>query len=223
MTIKEFFQKYNGIGVDFDGYYGFQCVDLYRQYVKEVLNFEQSPSLGNDGAYKIWDNYRKSDFDSIGNTPQAVPQLGDIIIWSKSARLPYGHISVFNYGDVNSFVSFDQNFPTGSTCHFQNHNYEGILGWLRPKDFDFTEVEITDKTKIDMGEHWGIMEVQAIKSTLKDQIRTIENLNEKMKDQKIKCEERISALKEKSAEIFWMDLFSIIWEKVQIWKKKKVG
>jgi hypothetical protein len=35
---------------------------------------------------------------------------------------------------MSSFTSFDQNWPTGSCCHFQYHeNYDGVIGWLRPK------------------------------------------------------------------------------------------
>lgn len=175
MKIKEFFYKWNGKGIDYDGYAGFQCVDLYRQYCQEVLKLEQSPGV--KGAYQIWTTYRKSDFEKIKNTPKAVPQLGDIIVWSREAGGGYGHVAIFNYGDVDSFVSFDQNFPTGSLCHFQNHNYGNVLGWLRPKNFNFESVEINDQTKIDMGKPHGLMEVQAIRSKLNDQERAIKNLN----------------------------------------------
>jgi len=44
----------------------------------------------------------------------------------------WGHIAIYYEGDVNSFVSFDQNFPTGSSCHLQGHDYQNVLGWLHP-------------------------------------------------------------------------------------------
>lgn len=172
MIIKDFFTFWNGKGIDFDGYYGFQCVDLYRQYVKDVLNLPQSPGVV--GAYQIWDRHDSTKFEKIKNTPEAIPQLGDIIIWKKIAN----HVSIFNYGDIESFVSFDQNWPIGSICHFQNHNYTNVIGWLRPKGFDFTEIEINDQTKIDLGEKLGLMEVQAIKSTILDQRKTIKGLKD---------------------------------------------
>ena len=38
MTLDEFVKKYNGKKVDYDGRYGCQCVDLFRQYCEDVLN-----------------------------------------------------------------------------------------------------------------------------------------------------------------------------------------
>ena len=36
MNLREFIIKYNGKKVDFDGAFGAQCVDLFRQYNKDV-------------------------------------------------------------------------------------------------------------------------------------------------------------------------------------------
>ncbi|WP_252722587.1 hypothetical protein [Treponema phagedenis] len=38
MSLDEFVKKYLGKKVDYDGHYGAQCVDLFRQYCKDVLN-----------------------------------------------------------------------------------------------------------------------------------------------------------------------------------------
>lgn len=130
MSADEFFGKYNGKGVDFDGFYGFQCMDLYRQFCKEVLNVPQSPGVS--GAVKVWDTYLKNYFVRIDNTPTGVPIKGDIIIWSQGVG-QYGHIAVCKDADINKFTSFDQNWPVGSLCHFQPHNYKYVLGWLRFK------------------------------------------------------------------------------------------
>ena len=128
ITIDEFFNKYNGKGIDFDNFYGFQCVDLAQQYNQEAIN---APRLTGNAA-DIWDSYPKNFYTRISNTPTGVPQKGDIVIWNKALN-GVGHIAVFKEGNVNTFVSFDQNWPTGSKCHFQNHNYNFVLGWLRPK------------------------------------------------------------------------------------------
>ena len=37
MTLDEFVEKYNGKKIDYDGHYGAQCVDVFRQYCKDVL------------------------------------------------------------------------------------------------------------------------------------------------------------------------------------------
>lgn len=130
MTTDEFVSKYNGKTIDFDGVFGGQCVDLYRQFVKEVLGFPQSPPV--TGAYQVWDTYLGQYFDRIDNTPSGTPQKGDILIWGQSVG-KYGHIAVYLEGNTSSFKSFDQNWPVGTNCHIQSHNYNGLLGWLTPR------------------------------------------------------------------------------------------
>lgn len=130
MTVDEFFKKYNGKGIDFDGFYGFQCMDLAQQYVKDCVGGKQ---LGGPNAKDCWTNYPKETFDRITNTPTGVPQLGDIVIWGAMPGNVYGHIAVYYAGNTVNFTSFDQNWPVGSTSHFQVHNYNYVLGWLRPK------------------------------------------------------------------------------------------
>ena len=132
MKIDEFFSAYNYKPIDYDGAYGFQCMDLYHKYVSLVLPGYPHPSQ--PGAAWIWDTYDPKYYDRIVNTPLAIPQKGDILIWGKSAGGGYGHVAVYSSGNLFNFVSFDQNWPNGSYCHFQGHNYfGGLLGWIRPK------------------------------------------------------------------------------------------
>ncbi|GIW70240.1 MAG: hypothetical protein KatS3mg101_0987 [Patescibacteria group bacterium] len=130
MTFEEFIKKYDGKGIDYDNAFSTQCVDLYRQYVKEVLGFPQSPAV--EGAKDIWDTYLPEYYDRVENTPYGVPEKGDIVIWGTKVG-KYGHVAVFIEGDAKRFKSFDQNFPVGSLCHIQEHTYNGVLGWLKPK------------------------------------------------------------------------------------------
>lgn len=127
MTIDEFVRKYDGKGIDYDGSFGNQCVDLYRQYVKECLMFPQSPPV--PGAKDIWDTYLPDYFRRIENTPTGIPEKGDIVIFSTGT---YGHVSVFVEGNTTRFTSFDQNYPSGSLCHLQGHTYSAVIGWLTP-------------------------------------------------------------------------------------------
>lgn len=129
MNYEGFKQKYNGIQIDYDGYYGFQCMDLANQYNKEVVG---APRLSGD-AKDVWNTYPKSNYDRISNTPTGVPVKGDMLIWGPMPGNPYGHIAVFDNGNVNTFQSFDQNWPVNSYCHLQGHSYDYLLGWLRPK------------------------------------------------------------------------------------------
>ena len=129
MTLDDFIKKYDGKGIDFDGKFSTQCVDLYRQYVKEVLSFPQSPPV--EGAKDIWDTYLPEYYKRIENTPYGVPEKGDIVIWGTKIG-KYGHVAIFLEGDAKKFKSFDQNFPVRTLCHIQEHTYTGVLGWLRP-------------------------------------------------------------------------------------------
>ena len=61
MTFDNFITKYNGKFIDFDGYYGYQCVDLARQYIKDVLGYAPytaMPSAAN--AKTIFNNFKSN-------------------------------------------------------------------------------------------------------------------------------------------------------------------
>lgn len=130
MSLSEFINKYNGKKIDFDGYYGAQCMDLMHFYIVEVLGLGRNV-LTAPTAFQAYQN-GDGNFEKLNNTSAAVPQAGDIIFWNTKVG-PAGHAAVFVEGDVNSFRSFDQNWPVGAGCHIQNHNYFGVAGWLRPK------------------------------------------------------------------------------------------
>ena len=183
MTLQEFFGKYEGRGIDYDGSYGFQCVDLYRQYVKEVLEAKQSPPV--PGAKDIWTNYLTDVFTKVSNNPDNAPRSGDVVIWGEGI-CPFGHIAICSEpGDKYSFTSFDQNYPLGSVCHFQKHTYFSVIGWLRPRSLPQpvespTTAVNPDQVKMDLGEPFGIQEIQAIKSMLLDNNKALEDITIEM-------------------------------------------
>ena len=49
--VEDFFEKYNNKYVDYDGFYGTQCVDLVQYYNKEVVG---GSFLAGEGAADIW-------------------------------------------------------------------------------------------------------------------------------------------------------------------------
>jgi len=136
MTLQEFITKWNGKGIDFDGAYGDQCMDLMHQYHVEVLGIIDYRTLAAPAAKDVYlqfeTRFNHDLFEKIANTPTGVPNPGDIVLWGTGIG-PYGHVAVFVSGDANSFKSFDQNWPVDSKCHLQDHNYTGVLGWLRFK------------------------------------------------------------------------------------------
>ena len=50
MKIEEFINKYLNKIVDFDGAFGAQCVDVFRQYCKDVLEIPHTGAV--EGARK---------------------------------------------------------------------------------------------------------------------------------------------------------------------------
>lgn len=138
MSFDDFIKKWTNVGIDTDGVFGFQCMDLMHKYCQEVLGLNDLSILAAPTAkdvYLTFDKVTGHDlFTKIDNTPTGVPEKGDIIFWGTGVGSA-GHVAVFVQGDTDSFRSFDQNFPTNSLPHIQNHpDYNGVLGWLRIKN-----------------------------------------------------------------------------------------
>jgi cell wall-associated NlpC family hydrolase len=137
MTYQEFLDKYDGHYIDYDNYYGYQCVDLMRQYIKDVFQLDPYKVLpASPGAKQIYQRYNMGyPFEKIANTKTNFPQQGDIVFWDWYWRVTgvNGHVGIVvgEGSNVNNFITFDQNYPSGTACHRQLHNYRGVMGWLR--------------------------------------------------------------------------------------------
>lgn len=153
MTFTEFISKYNGKYIDTDNAYGGQCMDLMHQYCVEMLGIGDLSVLAAPSAKAVFETFSTIKghefFEQIINTPEGVPQEGDIVFWGNA---PYGHVAIFVEGGTNSFKSFDQNYPTGSPCHIQGHTYSSVVGWLRFKQ-DSQQAELT-KVRIERDRNW---------------------------------------------------------------------
>lgn len=132
MTISEVFFLLDGLFVDFDGYYGDQCVDL-AQVINKLYG---APRLSGD-AKDIWNTYPKENYTRINNAATNLPPEGAIVIWKgnqPNVTGPAGHIAIARKGCTSMLLkTFDQNYPTGSRCHSVDHTYAGVLGWLIKK------------------------------------------------------------------------------------------
>ncbi len=89
MTLNEFVIKWSGKMCEWDGKFGGQCVDLFRQYVHEVLGLPQPKGV--EGAKDFWINYEtdpnlKNNFLKLTNTDEFVPIAGDVPIWIYSLQ-----------------------------------------------------------------------------------------------------------------------------------------
>jgi hypothetical protein len=182
MNYQEILDRYVGKEVEAeDASNKDQCMDWAFKYCDEIgvdraairhLHAYQAFTQPNDLTLKY--------FDYIPNTPNGVPQLGDIIIFGTGVGIA-GHIAVVQSADTHNIKSLDQNWNGHHFCEYINHPYDNVLGWLRPKSQQTSpislhpvkDVNITDQTKIDLGPTLGVFEVQAIRSTIIDQSKTM--------------------------------------------------
>lgn len=139
----QFTTKWNGKPLEYnhDGIEN-QCMDEFYQYLKDVCQIDPRPFQGWGSAKRCWDNFAiikgaSQQFQQIKSNygDSLIPQKGDIVFW-KMQLIPYrtgfaGHVAQCESANQNRFTSFDQNYPTGSVCHFQVHDYRGVVGWLR--------------------------------------------------------------------------------------------
>jgi len=182
MKFSDFILKWQGRYIDFDGYYGNQCMDLLHQYCVEVLGITDGRVLAAPGAKHIFLNFDtifgREHFDKITNTPNGIPKNGDIMIWGSGT---WGHVAMYIDGNVNSFKSFDQNYPTGTPCHIQDHRYNNVLGWLRYKGSPPQEdmQAILDEMRGDRDRNWNLYQEELrIKEELKAEIVELKKSDE---------------------------------------------
>lgn len=150
MNYQDFLAKYLGgtWGYPTQNDYLGECLSLVKWYIKECFKFSP-PASGTGGAYGYWSvfpNPLGTYFNKVENTPTGVPKQGDIIIWNTNVGGGHGHISIFDSGDVNQFISCDQNYY-GKQAHLQKHNWTNVVGWLTPKGVITSDTQEIDQLK----------------------------------------------------------------------------
>ena len=135
--LEEFVKKYNGKKVDFDGVYGAQCVDLFRQYTKEVLGItEHTGSCATSGGAKdLFLDYDKMPVEKKYFYRSKAKNwiAGDVLIWDQTETNKYGHVAIFLAKIGDSFLVFEQNGITQNGAEIQVRDRTNLLGYLRKK------------------------------------------------------------------------------------------
>ena len=117
----KFLAKWQGKSIDFDKTYGPQCVDLAKQYTKEVY-WVNLISFGGS-AYNWFLNTSKT-FDTtkwkkVKYGPWVIPIAGDIIFWKPTTSNSYGHVAIAGVGStVDKLVLLEQNYVWEKSPHF---------------------------------------------------------------------------------------------------------
>lgn len=137
MLLDEFVKKYEGKKVDFDGVYGAQCVDLFRQYSKEGLGISEHTGActTSGGAKDLFLDYAKMPiekkyFSKITNKSFIA---GDILIWDSTEKNPFGHVAILLAKLNNSFLVFEQNGFSQDGAKITIRGKDKLLGALRKK------------------------------------------------------------------------------------------
>lgn len=121
-------------GIDNDGYYGKQCMDLYNYYCRMVLGTQK----GETGCARAKDIVTTEDntrfFTVYKNTPDFIPEKGDVFVITGGK---WGHVGIVTErGTLHEFRTIEQNRRGDQklTREVRGYKVEGELYFLRPKN-----------------------------------------------------------------------------------------
>lgn len=133
MTLDEFIKNYEGKKVDYDGAFGVQCVDLVRQYDREVLNIREHTGAV-ESAKDLYNNFDKMPLMQKYFKKVYFPHKGDIVIFNSNEKNRHGHVAIVVYASNKTMVVFEQNgYDQERGAYIGLWNYERVLGFLRRK------------------------------------------------------------------------------------------
>lgn len=130
MTLTQFIKQNLGSKVDFDGNFGSQCVDLYRQYCADVLCVPQSPGV--DGAKDIINN--PGTLKVTRDSALADYSRGDVLIWGATSSNKYGHVAILvEIYNTKYFIVLEQDGFKQDGVKLAFRSRENLLGCLYKK------------------------------------------------------------------------------------------
>ncbi len=135
MELLDFYEKYKGKKVDYDGHYGAQCVDLFRQYCRDVLNIPHTGAVV--GAADLYTKYEqlpkeKKYFEKIKYESQT-PRSGDVVVFKGSNANKYGHVAIVLEADSLQLTVFEQDGFRQNGAKKATWSYQRVLGFLRKR------------------------------------------------------------------------------------------
>lgn len=142
-SIEEWINSAEGVPMDPDGAYGYQCVDLVDQYAQDIFGVRWQESVGGvNGAKDLLDRVPDAYWWRTDNNPNdsnQVPKRGDVIVWGGDAANPWGHTALILSSDANGVTVLQQNGnenwrPAHSAwLGYYAWGTGGVKGWLTPK------------------------------------------------------------------------------------------
>jgi len=109
MNYAGFKNRWLGKRTNIDGAYGYQCVDLIKQYAKEEFGINAG-SWGNAKDYWLKTHGALlAKFNKV-----STPKVGDIVVYKPISGNPYGHIGIVDSVSASTIGTLEQNGSTGS-------------------------------------------------------------------------------------------------------------
>ena len=137
MDLFEFVQKYIKTKVDFDGFAGPQCMDLFRQYGQDVWQIPRTESLGeNGGAKDLVLRYNEFPIEKKHLaliTDKWSGQEGDAAVWGATDHNKYGHVAIVLKAMANGrLLVFEQDGFKRDGAKLAWRDNKNLIGLLRP-------------------------------------------------------------------------------------------
>ena len=132
MSLEEFIKKYIGKKVDFDGAFGAQCVDLFRQYNKDVWGNPHTGAV--EGAKDLYLNYESMPNEVKYLKKVNTPFVGDVVVFGPTTSNKYGHVGII-VGSVgcDTLLIFEQDGFKQDGAKINIRDTASIIGYLRKK------------------------------------------------------------------------------------------
>jgi CHAP domain len=136
MTLAEFVEKYNGKKIDYDGHYGSQCVDVFRQYCKDVLAIPHTGGVV--GAAELFTKYEampleQKYFERVPYKAGMLPEAGDVVVFGATQTNQYGHVAIVLDASSEAIAVFEQDGFAQDGAHVGSWSYRRVLGFLRKR------------------------------------------------------------------------------------------
>lgn len=134
MEFIDFINKYIKTKVDYDKFYGPQCVDLFRQYCQDVLEVPHTGAV--EGAKDLYLKY-----DTLPKEVQYFKRCkgyagiknGDVAIWDQTKTNKYGHVAIVLYKDGSNLCVIEQDGIKQDGAKLAIRKVTNLLGYLRFK------------------------------------------------------------------------------------------
>lgn len=130
MTLTQFIKTNMGKKLVYSGNKTPQCVDLFRYYLRDVYEVEQTPALGeNGGAKDIID--KPGSLKVTLDSALADYSRGDILIWGATKTNKYGHVAILvSVYNTKYFVVLEQDGFKQDGVKLAFRSRENLLGCL---------------------------------------------------------------------------------------------